>query len=71
MERELIAERTKAGLAAARQRGRPSRTKTADAAQQGAIDSATAPEWRVLRKVARNPRVSISTPYRWIPDSTR
>lgn len=71
MERELIAERTKAGLAAARQRGRivgrkrsmtPSKIKSA----KQLLDSGMSP-----REVAKNLGVSIPTLYRWVPASSR
>ena len=71
MERELIAERTKAGLAAARQRGRivgrkrsmtPSKIKSA----KRLLDSGMSP-----REVAKNLGVSIPTLYRWVPASSR
>ena len=71
MERELIAERTKAGLDAARKRGRLIGRKRS--MTPGKIESAI----RLLdggmppREVAKNLGVSIPTLYRWIPASSR
>ena len=71
MERELTAERTKAGLAAARERGRiggrkrsmtPSKVESA----HKLLDSGMPP-----REVAQNLGVSIPTLYRWVPASSR
>jgi DNA invertase Pin-like site-specific DNA recombinase len=71
MERELLVERTKAGLEAARQRGRlvgrkrrmtPSKI---DAAKK-LLASGVSP-----REVAQNLGVSVPTLYRWIPASSR
>ena len=71
MERELIAERTKAGLDAARKRGRmvgrkrrmtPSKIASAKQLLSGGM----AP-----REVAQNLGVSIPTLYRWVPASSR
>ncbi len=71
MERELIAERTKAGLDAARQRGRlvgrkrsmtPSKIESAKQ-----LLSAGVPP----REVAQNLGVSVPTLYRWVPASSR
>ena len=71
MERELIAERTKAGLEAARQRGRlvgrkrmmtPSKIQSATQLLDSGMSS---------REVARNLGVSIPTLYRWVPASSR
>jgi DNA invertase Pin-like site-specific DNA recombinase len=71
MERELIAERTKAGLDAARKRGRmvgrkrrmtPSKIESA----QQLLGGGMAP-----REVANNLGVSIPTLYRWVPASSR
>lgn len=71
MERELIVERTQAGLAAARQRGRPvgrKRRMTPSKVQSARqlLLSGVPP-----REVARNLGVSIPTLYRWIPASSR
>ncbi|MFO1433058.1 MAG: recombinase family protein [Candidatus Competibacteraceae bacterium] len=71
MERELLVERTKAGLEAARQRGRlvgrqrrmtPSKIE----AVKKLLASGVSP-----REVAQNLGVSVPTLYRWIPASTR
>lgn len=71
MERELIAERTKAGLDAARQRGRiggrrrrmtPSKIESA----KQLLGSGVPP-----REVAQNLGVSVPTLYRWVPASNR
>jgi DNA invertase Pin-like site-specific DNA recombinase len=71
MERELIAERTRAGLDAARKRGRmvgrkrrmtPSKIESA----QQLLGGGMAP-W----EVAKNLGVSIPTLYRWVPASSR
>jgi DNA invertase Pin-like site-specific DNA recombinase len=71
MERELIAERTKAGLAAARKRGRVGGRKRR--MTPGKVESAR----RLLaggmppQDVARNLGVSIPTLYRWVPAASR
>jgi len=71
MERELIAERTKAGLDAARKRGRMVGRKRRmtpgkiESAQQ-LLGGGMAP-----REVAKNLGVSIPTLYRWVPASSR
>ena len=71
MERELIAERTKAGLDAARKRGRmagrkrrmtPGKTESAKQLLGGGMPP---------REVAKNLGVSIPTLYRWVPASSR
>jgi DNA invertase Pin-like site-specific DNA recombinase len=71
MERELIAERTKAGLDAARHRGRmvgrkrrmtPSKIESAKQLLGGGMPP---------REVANNLGVSIPTLYRWVPASGR
>ena len=71
MERELTAERTKAGLAAARKRGRlvgrkrrmtPSKIESAKQLLNGGMPP---------REVAKNLGVSIPTLYRWIPATSR
>jgi DNA invertase Pin-like site-specific DNA recombinase len=71
MERELLAERTRAGLAAARRRGRRGGRKRR--MTPGKVESA-----RQLLKdgmspqdVAENLGVSIPTLYRWVPASSR
>ena len=71
MERELTAERTKAGLDAARRRGRmvgrkrrmtPSKIESAKQLLGGGMSP---------REVAQNLGVSIPTLYRWVPASSR
>jgi DNA invertase Pin-like site-specific DNA recombinase len=71
MERELIAERTKAGPDAARRRGRtvgrkrrmtPSKIESAKHLLVGGMSP---------REVAKNLGVSIPTLYRWVPASSR
>lgn len=69
MERELTAERTRAGLAAARARGRAGgrRPKMTDSKIESAkklLASGVPP-----RDVARNLGVSVPTLYRWVPAS--
>jgi DNA invertase Pin-like site-specific DNA recombinase len=71
MERELLAERTRAGLAAARRRGRVGGRKRR--MTPGKVESA-----RRLLKDGMSPRdvalslgVSIPTLYRWVPASSR
>jgi DNA invertase Pin-like site-specific DNA recombinase len=71
MERELIAERTRAGLAAARKRGRVGGRKRR--MTPGKVESAR----HLLAggmppgEVARNLGVSIPTLYRWVPAASR
>lgn len=71
MERELLAERTRAGLAAARRRGRVGGRKRR--MTPGKVESAR----KLLRggmaprDVAHNLGVSIPTLYRWVPATTR
>lgn len=71
MERELTAERTKAGLDAARKRGRlvgrkrrmtPSKIESAKQLLNGGMPP---------REVAKNLGVSIPTLYRWVPATSR
>ena len=71
MERELLAERTRAGLDAARRRGRVGGRKRR--MTPGKVESAR----KLLRggmapsEVARSLSVSIPTLYRWLPASSR
>jgi DNA invertase Pin-like site-specific DNA recombinase len=71
MERELLAERTRAGLAAARRRGRVGGRKRR--MMPGKVESAR----KLLkggmppRDVARNLGVSTPTLYRWVPATNR
>lgn len=71
MERELIVERTRAGLAAARKLGRVGgrkrrMTESKVRAARKLLDSGTLP-----RDVAHNLGVSVPTLYRWLPASQR
>ena len=71
MERELIAERTKAGLEAARKLGRKGGRKRVMTdskliAAKKLLDSGVLP-----KDVANNLGVSIATLYRWIPASSK
>lgn len=70
MERELIAERTKAGLAAAKAKGRVGGRKRK--MTQSKIESAKQllSSGSLPRDVAENLGVSIPTLYRWLPAST-
>lgn len=70
MERELVAERTKAGLAAAKEQGRVGgrkrkMTKSKIESAKKLLESGVLP-----RDVARNLSISIPTLYRWIPASS-
>jgi DNA invertase Pin-like site-specific DNA recombinase len=71
MERELLAERTRAGMAAARRRGRVGCRKRG--MTPGKVESAR----KLLRSgmaprvVAQNLGVSIPTLYRWVPATSR
>jgi len=70
MERELIVERTRAGLETAKQLGRkggrkPKMTESKIGAAKKLLASGVAP-----REVAQNLGVSVPTLYRWIPAST-
>ena len=71
MERELIAERTKAGLDAVRKRGRMVGRKRS--MTPGKVESAQQLLGAGMppRDVAKNLGVSIPTLYRWIPASSR
>ena len=70
MERELIVERTRAGLAAAKQRGRVGGRK------RRMTDSKIESAKQLLangippKEVASNLSVSVPTLYRWIPASS-
>lgn len=71
MERELIVERTRAGLEAARSRGtkvgrKPSMTETKLASAKQLIASGMSP-----RQVAADLGVSVATLYRWLPARDR
>ena len=69
MERDLIVERTRAGLEVARQLGRkggrkPKMTDSKIASARKLLDSGMPP-----RDVAQNLGVSVPTLYRWLPVS--
>jgi len=71
MERELVAERTRAGLAAAKAQGRiggrkRKMTKSKIESAKKLLRSGTLP-----RDVAQNLGISIPTLYRWIPAASR
>jgi DNA invertase Pin-like site-specific DNA recombinase len=70
MERELLAERTRAGLAVARRRGRVSGRKRR--MTPGKVESARKllSSGMAPREVAGNLGVSIPTLYRWLPASS-
>jgi DNA invertase Pin-like site-specific DNA recombinase len=71
MERELLTERTRAGLAAARRRGRVGGRKRR--MTPGKVESARKllKEGMSPRDVAESLGVSVPTLYRWIPATTR
>lgn len=71
MERELIAERTRAGLNAARQRGRIGGRKRV--MTPGKLESARKllSDGMPARDVAESLGVSVATLYRWVPASKR
>jgi len=71
MERELLVERTRAGLAAARKRGRVGGRKRIMTASK--IDAARKlfSDGMPPREIAQNLGVSIPTLYRWCPASKR
>jgi DNA invertase Pin-like site-specific DNA recombinase len=71
MERELLAERTRAGLAAARCRGRLGGRKRR--MTSGKVESARKllKDGMAPRDVAQNLGVSIPTLYRWVPAASR
>ena len=71
MERELMVERTRAGLEIARQSGRkggrkPKMTDSKLGVAKTLLANGVSP-----RDVAKNLGISIATLYRWIPASTR
>ena len=71
MERELLAERTRAGLAAARRRGRVGGRKRR--MTPGKVESARKllKEGMSPRDVAESLGVSVPTLYRWVPAASR
>jgi DNA invertase Pin-like site-specific DNA recombinase len=71
MERELIAERTKAGLDAARRRGRMVGRKRRMTPSKIALAKQLLGGGMPPREVANTLGVSIPTLYRWVPASSR
>lgn len=71
MERELIVERTKAGLAAARRRGRVGgrKRKMTDSKKDTAMKLFSV--GKPPREIATDLGVSVATLYRWLPASER
>lgn len=71
MERELLTERTRAGLTAARRRGRVGGRKRR--MTPGKVESARnlLKGGMAPRDVAQNLGISIPTLYRWVPATTR
>jgi DNA invertase Pin-like site-specific DNA recombinase len=71
MERELIAERTKAGLDAARKRGRLVGRKRSMTPSKIESAKQLLSTGMLPREVAQNLGVSVPTLYRWLPASSR
>jgi DNA invertase Pin-like site-specific DNA recombinase len=71
MERELIAERTKAGLDAARKRGRVGGRKRSMTKSKLESAKKLLADGMPHKEVAENLGVSIPTLYRWLPASER
>jgi DNA invertase Pin-like site-specific DNA recombinase len=69
MERELIAERTKAGLAAAKVQGRIGGRKRKMTTSKIESAKKLLASGSLPKDVARNLGISIPTLYRWIPES--
>ena len=69
MERELIAERTKAGLAAAKVQGRIGGRKRKMTTSKIESAKKLLASGSLPKDVARNLGISIPTLYRWIPAS--
>ena len=70
MERELIVERTRAGLQVARQRGRKGGRKPKMTASKLASAQQLLAAGTPARDVAQNLGISVPTLYRWLPAST-
>jgi Site-specific recombinases, DNA invertase Pin homologs len=70
MERELIAERTRAGLDAAKQRGRTGGRKRQMTSSKIESAKKLLANGIPAREVANNLGVSVPTLYRWVPAST-
>jgi len=71
MERELLRERTKAGLAAAKARGRTGGRPRVMTAKKKEIAQRLLAQGIPMRDVAESLEVSIPTIYRWLPASAR
>ena len=71
MERELIVERTRAGLDAARDRGRRGGRPPAMTEARLAVARKLLEGGMPAREVADNLRISIATVYRWLPAGSR
>ncbi len=71
MERELLIERTKAGLEAAKNRGRVGGRKRLMTPSKVEAAKKLLAEGMPPREVANNLAVSIPTLYRWCPASDR
>ena len=71
MERELLVERTKAGLAAAKERGRVGGRKRVMTPSKLEASKKLLKEGMPPKDVAQNLGVSIPTLYRWCPAASR
>ncbi len=71
MERELIVERTQAGLAAAKKRGRVGGRRRSMTPSKVEVARKLLAEGMPPRDVAKNLEVSVPTLYRWLPASCR
>ena len=71
MERELLVERTKAGLAAARQRGRFGGRKRLMTDSKLLAAKRLLAEGTPVKDVAHDLGISVPTLYRWLPASER
>ncbi|MDQ7839384.1 MAG: helix-turn-helix domain-containing protein, partial [Thermodesulfobacteriota bacterium] len=69
MERELLIERTRAGLAAAKKRGRVGGRKRLMTASKVEAAKKLMSEGMPPREIAQNLGVSVPTLYRWCPAS--
>lgn len=71
MERELLVERTKAGLAAAKKRGRVGGRKRVMTSSKFEAAKKLLAEGMPPKEIAQNLGVSVPTLYRWCPASDR
>lgn len=71
MERELMIERTQAGLAAARQKGRIGGRKRSMTDSKIEAAKKLFKAGALPKDIARNLGVSVPTLYRWLPASSR